>query len=148
MTATQLKNARARMQYSPKCGSIPWRVGIDDTLLPYFRRRQEPSVENECLLWGIRVLVPEALRSKLLSELHFDHPGSTRMKAVGRSYFWWPGLDKRIEELVKSCKSCQAVKSAPAAIPLHPWTWPSKPWQRIHVDFARIHVPDCSGCPF
>lgn len=29
-----------------------------------------------------------------------------------------------------------AVKQAPAKAPLHPWTWPSRPWQRIHADFA------------
>ena len=28
------------------------------------------------------------------------------------------------------------MKQAPAAAPLHPWVWPSRPWQRIHVDFA------------
>ncbi|XP_049333711.1 uncharacterized protein K02A2.6-like [Astyanax mexicanus] len=24
----------------------------------------------------------------------------------------------------------------PCQAPLHPWVWPSKPWERIHVDFA------------
>ena len=33
-------------------------------------------------------------------------------------------------------RSCQTVKHAPTAAPLHPWIWPTKPWQRIHVDFA------------
>ena len=28
------------------------------------------------------------------------------------------------------------MKKAPPAAPLHPWLWPTKPWQRIHVDFA------------
>ena len=31
---------------------------------------------------------------------------------------------------------CQAVRNAPAAAPLHPWVWPSSPWQRVHIDFA------------
>ena len=82
------------------------------------------------------MLVPDKLRAKLLKELHSDHPGIIRMKSVARSYFWWPGLDKAIEELAKSCQSCQAFKHAPAAAPLHPWVWPTKPWQRVHVDFA------------
>ena len=30
----------------------------------------------------------------------------------------------------------QAVKQAPPTAPLHPWVWPTKPWQRVHVDFA------------
>ena len=58
------------------------------------------------------------------------------MKAVARSYFWYPGLDKDIEDCARSCVSCQAVKNAPPAASLHPWLWPAQPWQRIHVDFA------------
>ena len=71
-----------------------------------------------------------------IEELHRDHPGVTRMKSLARSYLWWPGLDKELEDCAKSCVACQAVKSAPAKAPLHPWLWPAKPWQRVHVDFA------------
>ena len=28
------------------------------------------------------------------------------------------------------------MKSAPAAASLHPWLWPERPRQRIHIDFA------------
>lgn len=59
-----------------------------------------------------------------------------RMKEVGRSYFWWPGLDRSIEEKAKSCPTCQRVRNAPQPAPLHPWEWPGEPWKRLHVDFA------------
>ena len=58
------------------------------------------------------------------------------MKAVARSYIWWPGLDKAIENLVKSCVSCQAVRHTPTVAPLQLWMWPAQPWKRVHVDFA------------
>ena len=58
------------------------------------------------------------------------------MKSIARSYVWWEGVDKDIESLVKSCQACQAVKNAPPMAPLHPWLWPSKPWQQLHLDFA------------
>ena len=48
----------------------------------------------------------------------------------------WPGIDHDIENMVKACTACQQVKQAPAVAPLHPWIWPSRPWQRVHVDFA------------
>ena len=46
-----------------------------------------------------------SLRS-LVKELHRDHPGASRMKAVARSYFWYPGLDKDSEDCARSCNSC------------------------------------------
>ncbi len=77
------------------------------------------TTEGGCLLWGIRVIIPEKLQPKLLQELHRDHPGITRMKAVARSYFGWPGLDRDIEVLARGYQECQAVKNTPAVAPLH-----------------------------
>ena len=70
---------------------------------------------------------------QLLKELHKDHPVIVRMKEIARSYIWWEGVDKDIELVVKSC---QSVKNAPPNAPLHPWLWPTKPWQRLHIDIA------------
>ena len=58
------------------------------------------------------------------------------MKALAISYVWWAGIDLEIEGLEKGCSGCQRVQHAPKCSPLHPWEWPSTPWQRIHVDFA------------
>ena len=59
------------------------------------------------------------------------------MKAIAKSCVWWPGLDKEIEIIMVTCPACQAVKQAPAKAPLHPcMIWPTKPWQRLHIDFA------------
>ena len=30
------------------------------------------------------------------------------------------------------------TRSAPPTVPLHPWTFPNRPWQRVHVDFASV----------
>ena len=72
----------------------------------------------------------------MLQSLHENHPGISRMKSIARSYVWWYGLDKAIEQLAHSCLPCQAVKNVPAAAPLHPWIWPNAPWTRIHMDFT------------
>ena len=82
------------------------------------------------------MIIPSKLRAKLIEELHREHPGISRMKALSRSYFWWPGLDQEIEECAKHCYQCQSVKNLPAVAPLHPWLWPRKPWERVHVNFA------------
>ena len=113
-----------------------WPSTVAEELKPYHQRRHELTIEAGCLLWGIRVVIPKHLQRVVLQELHLSHPGVSRMKSIARSYFWWPGLDKEIENLVSACTACQAVRQAPASAPLHPWIWPTKPWQRVHVDFA------------
>ena len=140
VTASQLGRATRKdpilsrvMQHThqgwpPKCP--------DATLQPYWNRRQELSIVGDCLLWGSRVIIPASCHVKILHDLHQEHTGMSRMKAIARSYFWWPSLDKAIESIVSSCESCQAVKSPPPKAPLHPWIWPTRPWERVHVDFA------------
>ena len=107
-----------------------------EALKPYHKRQHQLTVEGDCLLWGIRVVVPSKHQPHILQELHRDYPGCSRMKSLARSYVWWPGMDMDIENIAKTCMSCQAHKHAPAPAPLHPWTWPVKPWQRLHLDFA------------
>ena len=107
-----------------------------EELNPYFSKRTELSVEDGCVLWGARVVVPSQGRSKVLTELHEAHPGESRMKALARSYVWWPNMDQDIVKEVKRCEKCQSHQSAPAEAPLHPWEWPGLPWSRIHIDYA------------
>ena len=85
---------------------------IPEALKPFSTRRHKLTMEGEFLLWGIGVLVPKKLQSSILQELHRDHLGVSRIKALARRYVWWPGLDKDIEHLVKSCLPCQSVKQA------------------------------------
>nr|XP_039252039.1 uncharacterized protein K02A2.6-like [Styela clava] len=58
------------------------------------------------------------------------------MKALARSYVWWPQLTNSIENRVKECASCQETRKMPANAELHMWEFPSNAWERIHVDFA------------
>ncbi|XP_046373937.2 uncharacterized protein K02A2.6-like [Haliotis rufescens] len=114
----------------------PQRDKLDDHYEPYYRVRSELSVMDGCLLRGSRVIIPLKLRSVILSELHQSHPGITRMKGLARSYVWWPHLDADIETTVNSCDSCQEDRNCPSVAPLHPWEYPSQPWQRLHMDYA------------
>lgn len=104
--------------------------------LPFYSRRAELSVYRGCLLWGSRVIIPPTLRPGILDLLHSAHPGVVRMKGHARSYVWWPGLDSDIERKVLVCATCYQTRNAPPRAPVHAWEFSTKPWSRIHVDFA------------
>ena len=108
----------------------------DPSLAPYKVRKDELSVQDGVLLWGARVVIPPQGRPQVVKELHIAHPGLNRMKALARSYVWWPKMEFDMEQVVKICETCQLSRKAPPAAPLHPWEWPERPWSRIHIDFA------------
>ncbi len=105
-------------------------------LRPYFDRRNELSIERDCVLWGTRVIVPEALRADVLELLHICHQGVVAVKSVARSFVWWPNINEQIETMTKLCKPCQDSQNSPAKSKPHPWTPAKRPWERIHADFC------------
>ena len=109
-----------------------WPQHIEDLRLqPFFNRRYELSIEQDCLLWGLRVVIPTRFQKDMLEELHVGHPGIVRMKELARSYLWWPNVDLEIEQTVRNCSRCQQVRKPPTVAPLAPWIWPTNPWHCI-----------------
>ena len=104
--------------------------------LAIFRRQEQLTTEAGCILCGVRVLIPAKFCKQVLDELHAGHPGIVRMKSLARLHVWWPGIDTEIETLVRNCSACQGIRNYQPPTTSHPWVWPSRPWQRIHLDFA------------
>ena len=86
-----------------------WPDVIDTDVRPYFHRRNELTMEAGCLLWGIRVVIPESCRKDVLKELHASHPGMVNMKSLARVHVWWPKIDNDIEQMVREC--CTSVRT-------------------------------------
>ena len=66
------------------CG---WLMSVEGDLKPYFQRKDSLSIEKGCVLLGSRVIIPKDGRESLLSKLHREHMGSTKMKQLACSYF-------------------------------------------------------------
>ncbi|XP_055525274.1 uncharacterized protein K02A2.6-like isoform X2 [Wyeomyia smithii] len=55
---------------------------------------------NKILLRGTRIVIPEALKLRVLDLAHEGHPGITIMKQRLRAKVWWPKLDTQVERYV------------------------------------------------
>ena len=60
-----------------------WPETTTAEIKPYKVRVLELTVQEGCLLWGNRIIIPPQGR-KLLQELHDSHPGIARMKGLAR----------------------------------------------------------------
>ncbi|XP_061506862.1 uncharacterized protein K02A2.6-like [Anopheles gambiae] len=129
-------DAQLRKVYEFTRNGWPHAAVRDRTLSNFHSRRESLSTFGDGLLFGERLIIPSSQRYKCLQQLHLGHPGIERMKALARSYVYWPGLDSEIESLVKSCRQCaMAAKSPVSSLPIC-WMKANAPWQRVHVDYA------------
>jgi hypothetical protein len=106
----------------------------------FYRRRESLTIEQGCVLFRKHVIIPTMLRSKVLRLLHQGHPGIQGMKSLAPNYAYWLGMDRDIEEMVRVCRTCAAAAKQPVKASLHSWPPATKPWERIHIDYAGPHL--------
>ncbi|XP_045459565.1 uncharacterized protein K02A2.6-like [Melitaea cinxia] len=112
-----------------------WPPAVDKEFNACFRRKENICIDQGCLLWGYKIIIPGTLQNAILKEIHDGHPGIVKMKQIARNYVWWATIDADIEWAVRDCGACLAVRPAPPPAPLHSWPWPVEPWSRLHLDY-------------
>ena len=78
-----------------------------EQLRAYHTFKEEISTIDGLLFKGQRLIVPSALRSKVLQVLHRSYMGVTKTQDRARSTFFSVGISKEIENVIGNCKVCQ-----------------------------------------
>ena len=108
----------------------------DDCPTPYQSVSHELSEYDGMVLRGHRLVIPTALRRRVLQLAHEGHQGVVRTKQRLRSKVWWPGVDRDVENQIKSCHACQVVSAGNPPDPVVPSELPSGPWQDVSLDLC------------
>lgn len=85
------------------------------------------------LCGGHRVIIPSKFRDPLLRKIHVSHLGVVKSKALARSYFWWPGLEKSIEQIISNCDACRTNQPNPPKVDVIQWPKSNRLFERIHI---------------
>ena len=78
-------------------------MNVQRNLLYYWTYRDELSILDGLVLKGTRIVVPKQCREEPLLKLLEGHFGVDRMKLRVRDSVYWPGINKEIEILIKTC---------------------------------------------
>lgn len=118
-----------------------WVSPSSKALLPYYHIRDQISlkVQNNgtLVVMSNRVVIPQGLRRRLLESVHEGHLGMNKMKAMLRSYAYWPGMTRDIEEFVRKCIPCVTFQQRGDAAPLIPVAeMETEPWSRVALDLT------------
>lgn len=84
-----------------------------------------------------RLIIPRALRSDVLRQLHHPHTGVTKMKLRAAATVYWPCMDPDIEATVAACHLCQRDRPANPRQPMVVTQTPPLPWHTVYMDLSE-----------
>ena len=94
------------------------------------------------VLQGEALVIPSTKRERTLHQLHQFHQGIMKSQLLTHGSFFWPSINKAIEEVVHQCETCTQFQSQNAAAPLTPTPTPSHPWQMCAKDIFMLEGID------
>ena len=112
-----------------------------------------------------RIIIPAKLRNLVCRRLHDDptsgHLGADITYTRIQKRFYWPNMYKFIQKYVKSCHTCQMVKSNnEKPFGLMRISTPTLPWEKVSIDligpfpksrlgneFGLVIIDTCTGWP-
>ena len=108
---------------------------LDRTLREYHRFCHDLHVVDGVLCYRDHIVVPAALRAKILKCIHAAHQGVSSMAGRIDEMVFWPGRNPDIIKTRGGCMTC--VREAPsqtAGFPVYPPS-PDYPFQMLVADY-------------
>ena len=99
------------------------------------------SLEGDLLWYDNRIIVPYAMRSKILNLLHIGHSGVNKTLDLARYYFYWPGMNNDIKQIVGRCEECQKYRAS-QPLEMELTSSASVPMQAVSMDLFSLHQKD------
>ena len=109
------------------------------------------SLEAGVLFYDHRICVSRGSGRRLAQEYHLSsvavHPGIVKTVYALASRFYWPGLRKDVQVIVRECPRCQVIKSPtnPSPVPTYSDDAPPCKWHTIMMDFFTGLPPSSDG---
>ena len=108
----------------------------------YWNIRTHLTMDDDLIVYGCRLLIPQQMRRDVLAQLHESHQGSVRTKQRARLAVYWPGIDNDIDNVILACKMCQDLLPSNVKEPITCKPTPARPFQEVAGDFRSYAGQD------
>ena len=75
-------------------------------------------MQNGLIFKGERLVVPTSLREEMTEKLHSSHIGIQGCLRRARETLYWPGMNKKVEDYIAKCSTCNSYQSEQAKEPM------------------------------
>jgi transposase InsO family protein len=110
----------------------------DPDIRQFFNARNDLWVNRGVVMFKNRLVVPSALRGKLLQVLHSAHQGVDGMNARAANSIYWPGMNASIRQKREGCTVCNRIAPSQAREPLQLLPPPDYPFQQLCMDAFQV----------
>uniref|UniRef100_A0A3Q3JGA8 Gypsy retrotransposon integrase-like protein 1 n=1 Tax=Monopterus albus TaxID=43700 RepID=A0A3Q3JGA8_MONAL len=120
-------------------GWLKYSAGVPPEVKKYYSVRNHLTTSNELVLYDSRMVIPQCLRGEMLQRIHEGHQGIVKCRTRAKCSMWWPGISKRIQEMVTSCRECQVSQPSRRRETLLTTPLPSHPWEKVAADICELN---------
>ena len=112
---------------------------LDKTLREYHRFCHDLHMVNGVLCYRDCIMLPAALRGKVLEGIHASHQGVSGMAGRIDETVFWPEINPDIIDTRGNCMTCvREAPSQPAGFPVSPPS-PDYPFKILVADYFSLH---------
>ena len=142
-TARIKKSSRVDTQYAMlfdliTSGFPKDRDEIPQEVLEFWPMRNDLYTIDGVIYSAGRPLIPLLMRSSLLEDLHIGHQGVNAMKANARQRFFWPRMNKHIQQVRDNCRQCNEIAPSQRKETLTRTPTPDYPFQQVVTDLFHM----------
>jgi len=94
------------------------REQVPISIRDYWNFHEDLTLHNGILLKSQHVIIPRALRPKVISRLHSSHLGIEACLRKARDRVYWPAMNSDIKEAVTKCQVCAEFQASNPQQPL------------------------------
>lgn len=114
----------------------------DENTKFFFKHRNEIFLDDDILFLNDRIMVPMAMKRKMLSQLHESHFGIVKTKKRAKKALYWANMDSDIENMINACETCQLNAPKNQKEPLISHSIPDKPFVKLACDIFEFKCKD------
>ena len=109
----------------------------DPEIAQFFTIKDELYTAENLIFQMNKIVVPENLRVKIIEKAHkMGHFGITRTKQMIREKYWFPLMNKMVENMLSQCYECMVTTKEHRTSPVKSQQIPESEWHTVSVDFG------------
>jgi len=133
------------LQHVKKLTNEGWPANLNivpESARPFWKVRDKLHVTDGLVFAGKQLVVPQTMNKVALQVTHEGHMGIEKCKQQASACLYWPSMNADIENLVNDCEVCNKFSSTIHKEPMIPHEVPSRPWEKVGVDYFIVHNKD------